>query len=191
MSRSTSALGLYCLLLAASSASASSNLLINPEFSIDLSGWRTESQGGGAAFWNGSVGYPAPGSLILSAPSANTSASIFQCVPVAAPEELRFDFRSYTAISNGTGKFVPSLKAYASEDCTGVELAELFSGKASYPGSYAQWNQASAVLPAGTLSLRVRIDASVAAAGGQDEVRFDHFLLAPAELVFEDSLETE
>jgi hypothetical protein len=135
------------LLLGARSVSAQ-NLLTNPDFNTDLSGWSTF----GAVF-DGTAGSPSPGSAQFGGSIATTNSTIFvsltQCVSVVAGNsyDASGQLRLSSAPSGGTA-FV-AVAWYTGASCTSPVQTD---GGNGVSGAAFQKSGGSFVAPAGAVS---------------------------------------
>lgn len=133
------------LLVSAGSASAQ-NLLTNPDFTTDLSGWNTF----GAVF-DGSAGSPTPGSAQFSGSIASTNSTIFvslvQCATGIVPGntyDLSGQLRLTSAPAGGTANV--AVAWYSDAGCTTPLSTD---GANGVSGSTFQASSGSFVAPAG------------------------------------------
>jgi hypothetical protein len=170
--RGTVVVALLALSVAsAPGAAASTNLLTNPEFDTNTSGWQ------GPWIPTDASGNPHSGAVrIVGSPGFGTYVS--QCAPAAAGASYVAGGSAWIDSGLGAGDFAEvSLGFYASTDCTGSTLA--FGGPAltSTTGSWTAL-ALTAVAPALARSARVFLALNNSAASPGDlVVLFDHAFL--------------
>lgn len=165
------------LLLFAPVPVAAQNLLTNPDFDTDLSGWTSE------VFWiNGSFD-----AEDMAEPSASGSARVensrstgggnglFQCV--LADEGDFHDFSIWTRIPTGqamTGEAALRLWWFGNTTCDFADPLDFQTSEITTPS--ASWTEIAMLgveAPAGTQSVRFDLGVSKDAAGGTFEAKFD------------------
>ncbi len=137
------------LLLASARPASAQNLLANPDFNTDLSGWNTF----GAVF-DGTAGSPSPGSAQFSGSILSTNSTIFvslgQCVTGIVPGntyDLSGQLRLTSAPAGGTA--FASVAWYSDAGCTtGIAT----DGANGVGGSTFQTSGGSFVAPVGAVA---------------------------------------
>lgn len=133
------------------------NLLTNPNFDTDLSGWTATNASQGAATFDNSTGSPSPGSALLTGIACCT-VQVSQCVAVVAGQS--YDFGA----SLKEGPTAPG----QSGDGTGVDLIWFSNGTCTggalgvvpfQPAITTSWASYSstAVAPVSSLAVQYRI----------------------------------
>lgn len=176
---------LFAALLFAATPATAGNLLTNPDFATDLSGWAFV----GSATWDASDAFGQPGSG--SAAGANQAVSPFtyttqlvsSCLPVApgASFDGSFDYR----VPPGQGvTAVPSLEIawYSAAGCGG---GSYLSSNTLVSGGTADgaWHRAEAtyspIAPATAAFAAVRVNLSKLEAGGTASAFYDNIVVKP------------
>lgn len=161
---------------------AAANLLQNPGFDADISGW-TPTVNGGTVSWDGAIGDPA-GSILTSSPAPNTSATAAQCVAISAPANVDFIVDGFADQSVLSGGYIISATSFDAAGCTGTNLGDLPAGGTSFPpGGWGGFEIAASnqPLPNGTQSVLVTVGSSAgAAAGSVDNYHFDNIQFGPS-----------
>ena len=90
--------------LASVAAAAGQNLLVNPGFDSDLSGWTVVSSSDITVTWTGTTGASAPGAaqLDVNAANARNTLVLTQCVAVAP--STNYDFSAEVRFPSGVGE---------------------------------------------------------------------------------------
>lgn len=124
------------------------NLLSNPDFASDLSGWTPKTTGGGTVTYASDAGSPALGSVHLMASNGDT-AQLDQCIALTdSPVDLYARFYAATSISVQTA--TAEVTAYDQANCAGNPLGFFAFNPvpvAGYVGgvSASGWNEISAL----------------------------------------------
>lgn len=154
------------------------NLLQNPNFDLDASGWSVS--GSGTATWSSNQGSPTRGAIFLSATSTGPNVSVFQCVAISAPAVIDVGARSFTSSSFGTGSTSDlTVSLFSGTACSGTVLGTIpvVSGTFDPPDNWFNRRALTQSLPAGTQSARVEISAS--AGTGQMLILYDTVVFGP------------
>jgi hypothetical protein len=153
------------------------NLLQNPNFDLDTSGWSVS--GSGTATWINS-GSPTGGAIYLSATNTGPNVTAFQCVAISAPAVIDVGGRSYTASSFGNGSTTEmTVKFFSGTGCSGTVLATIpvDTGTFDPPDNWFNRRVLTQSLPAGTQSARVEISAG--GGDGQMLIYYDTMVFGP------------
>jgi hypothetical protein len=195
---------LLSLLALAAPPALAQNLVLNPGFDRDLSGWTrwlvgypNPTTADASASWTATdaSGSIASGGLALHALAHRGEAAAIayrQCVPATGGSLVTFGAKFLTTRQVSLGDTSVSVDFYASTDCSGVDLSyvtatSLVSSQTGETSSNGAWLPAtsSALASAGTQSMRVSVGAN--ASGGAlfspssvDAVADDVFLTAAA-----------
>ena len=184
---------LACGLLLAMNAIAAgaANLITNPDFASDLSGWTIT--GGGNTTWNSNSGSSTPGSIEMMASNGQV-ASARQCFAIAVPSgpSPNYDLiarRLITPASAGTVTEADvNIIAWDTLGCTGTPLVgAVINSPVPVSGTFngastVLWNELSALntpLTVGTQSVSVTIYVS-AGAGATLDYLFDDIRFGPS-----------
>lgn len=142
------------------------NLVINPDFDTDLSGWITSTNGTGTVNFISYDGSPTAGALQLTANAVNDAASAQQCVATTT-QNVDFYIRTFASLGGGSTAF--SAVAFNGAGCSGINLGTAITYTIAAPGNSvagvsstwsdkvnpANTNQA---LPAGTASVLLKLE---------------------------------
>jgi hypothetical protein len=162
----------------------SQNLLVNPGFDRDLSGWTSQTQtypdpahGDVSATWTAAdaAGSTASGGLALHARTGyheSAQISLGQCLAVTEGRLVSFGGRFLTAHQFATAGTSVDVAFFASSDCGGVALGSGMATSLPFAG-YPETNSNGVWLPAasavlsspGTRSARVGVSVSSAGSG--------------------------
>jgi hypothetical protein len=164
------------LLLASARPASAQNLLANPDFNTDLSGWNTF----GAVF-DGTAGSPSPGSAQFSGSIAGTNASIFvslaQCVTGIVPGntyDLSGQLRLTSAPAGGT--VFAAVAWYSDAGCTtGIST----DGGNPVGGSTFQASSGSFIAPGGAVAANFLVWISTSTTPGSFTGNLDTAFLGP------------
>jgi hypothetical protein len=170
---------LFSVLALAAPPALSQNLLVNPGFDRDLSGWTAEtvtypdpSHGDVSATWTptDAAGRTASGGLALHARTGyheTAEISLSQCVPAAEGQLMSLGAKFLTARQFATAGTYVRAAFFASSDCTGPQLASALSTSLDFAGypetnSNGLWRPAAAVVltSPGTHSARIFVSAT-------------------------------
>ena len=165
------------LLLAGARPVSAQNLLANPDFTTDLSGWNTF----GAVF-DGSAGSPTPGSAQFSGTIASANSTIFvslaQCVTGIVPGstyDLSGQLRLTSAPAGGT--VFAAAAWYSDAGCTtGIST----DGANGVSGSTFQASSGSFVAPAGAVAANYLVWIATSTTPGSFTGNLDAAFLGPA-----------
>ncbi len=125
------------------------------------------------------------GSMLLQAPTVADTAHAEQCIAIM-PQNVDLLIRGFTG--SGGGSFTYSATAFDMTACTGTNLGSLTAGAINFgfPGYYfgvsQTWYELSNVnqpLPAGTLSVRIALDAVGGGASSSAAYYIDHARFGP------------
>ncbi len=161
----------------AANAAARDNRVVNPTFDSGVSGWQIVTTGSGALMWDGGFGNPA-GAAYASSPAPNSSASLYQCIAISAPNTVDFIVDAYVSTTSVSGGYVTAAFAYSQLGCVGTMLGNLPAGTESFPT--AGWHGlrltlTDAPLPDGTKSVYIRVGSiAFGDAGSVDNYYFDN-----------------
>jgi len=168
------------MLLVLAASGQAQNLVQNPDFNSDISGWTAT----GSASWNNSLNSPdSPpgGSAELYAAAGAGYVMLVQCVAisnVASSLSLTTEAYLFSDATNTTTPYAIVTAAYADPGCTdavsyndGVDI----SGEPVVANAWSRLSNAFVAVPAGYTSLSITIKT----AGGLDvgHVAFDHIEL--------------
>jgi len=166
--------------------------VVNPDFTTDTNGWSPflDAGGGGSVGWDGTIGYPLPGSALAGNvfPGAHVD-GWRQCVPFSAGD---FALSAAVASSLASGNSCRiKLDFIALPDCvngTPVEL-EAIAVNTRNDGTFETVGSAGA-LPAGIQAVALSLEHvhDKDAIAGDSTCHFDHILL-DADTVFADDFE--
>jgi hypothetical protein len=152
-------------------SSSATNLLTNPDFDTDFSGWTHACSSEVSPVWDGSTGSPSAGSASLRA--IFDASCISQCVNIAGGQSIDLSVRSY-------GDLCASDSAYAGAYLTTFDLPDCAGsygslGQTTSTDTVAGWNVHTLVdftLPAPVQS--VAISPWLIAVKTSPTVNFDH-----------------
>lgn len=120
-----SVVGSLCLWAVATSANAASNLVVNPNFDLNVLGWTVQNPGVSNLVWVGSqsaVGTASSGSGLLTAPvNAGNWNTFSTCVTYNFPAGSSWDFGGWVRIPSlqtGSGSAGIGVVFYNTTDCT-------------------------------------------------------------------------
>jgi len=150
---------------AAAQAPAGANLLVNPGFDRDLSGWTWTpslypSFASASADWvpSDASGNSLSGGVRLQAGATVGSgkAAMTQCAPVAGPSLVRFGAKFFMTRQDSIASAFATVSFFRSTDCSGPSLGEAAAGAARAP---RQWVSAAsqAVSSEGASSVRLEV----------------------------------
>jgi hypothetical protein len=168
---------LWWLMVAVAFPVSAQNLLQNPNFDLDASGWTVS--GSGTATWSAN-GSPTRGAILLSATSTGPEVSVFQCVAISAPAVIDVGARSFTSSSFGDGSTNEmNVSLFSGTACSGAILGTISvaSGTFDPPDNWFNRRALTQPLPAGTQSARVELKAN--AGTGQMIIYFDTVVFGP------------
>jgi hypothetical protein len=113
------------------------NLLGNPDFTSNISGWTPA--GSGTSTPNGTVGSPAPGSaqLDLDDPSGNTlTQAVQRCVTITPGRTYAISGRGRIgAVTSGGSNIFILVQFFENVGCTGASTSTIATQGASVPGT--------------------------------------------------------
>lgn len=180
------------------------NLLTNPDFPTDLSGWTPAVTGTASATFLGGIGSAALGAADLGA-DQDGIVTLSQCVAVTALS--LYDLRTDTHTVSGAGQNGVLVRFFSGAGCTGTDLGAFPTDtvvSVPNPADGTSWlrrSRTSLAAPAGAVSARVELLVSVISSspsrkpqgiGFTAEVYFDHaFLGATGTPVTLQSIDTE
>lgn len=159
---------------------ASVNLLENPSFDDDLSGWSFETTRPAEMVWDADLGNPSPGSLRIRG-SDGTSGFIVgeafsdQCFVFPGGSLLRLDAMTRAENLDGQAGCYPFFGWYSEAGCTGERA---FLGNLN-PDTPDVWQQKSSgfIVPPGGRSFRIGLVAAVVVGEGEIACNFDSVAL--------------
>jgi len=192
-----SRISLALALVAASPVTLALNLLQNGDMVGGTSGWNLSASGGGSAGSESFFGSPAGGSLRLQSYTFGAISHADQCVDVHKWITIDFALRKFVNGESGSGTHPFKLTFYDAADCGGnmldsVALPEAgiaMSGDGSNPASgWIEVALLGTVIPVGTISARVDLDA-IAGASGVSYYLLDHVQVGPFDVIFPDDFE--
>jgi len=186
------------LLIAASPGVSALNLVFNPDFDHDLSGWTV----GGGAYRESFFGSPVGGTLRMDGSSNDVVEVATQCVDVHRWPKIDFALRYFVNAQYGSGTHVFSLDIYDAADCAGNKLTPIspISPNEGAAVSISEgipdsgWLEAGAydvALPPGSTSalITLGIASGTAANPGGASYMMDHIQVGPLEEIFKDDFE--
>jgi hypothetical protein len=190
VSRVMAAAALVALSFSATARAA--NLVVNPDFTADITtAWTSSATGAaGSAVWSSSVGSPTAGSAHLTAIASSfalpSTISLTQCVAIAAPNSFDYIVRSFTNSSNGTSNNQARVTFFAGSSCAGTNLGTSEAGTfVLLPDTWLERSLTGTPLPATTVSALVELFADSGTAlmdVNFDNVRFGIAGTVPVEL---------
>jgi hypothetical protein len=172
------------------------NLVTNPDFDQDLSGWATSAQSGGGAYRDYFFGSPDGGTLRLDATNTGSIAEAWQCVDLHAWTNMKLDVGVRLAKNSlaGTGYYGGELDIQDASGCGGNTLMTITINDIGNPvaGTNAStWTDAGVYgtdLPAGALSGKLYFGVAAGVAGAS-AFMIDHVQVGPLEEIFRDTFE--
>jgi hypothetical protein len=160
MTKATNLVGL-CLLLATAGMASAQNLIVNPDFVSDLSGWNIPLLPlGYGVDWIGGGGADGPGSVRINvnADVGGSQVVLTQCVAVAA--STSYDFGAHVFLVGGLDN-IPvgqlSVAWYTSGGCVNVAGGTLSSATNNTVNAWQSVSAAGQMSPAGTASAKVSL----------------------------------
>lgn len=176
--KNVSRLLVTALFLVSVAPAAAQNLLTNPRFDTNASGWNVTV---GTAPHTPGVGAAALGAVTLATP-AGTTMTFFQCVAVGNLGP--FDARVRTHVGGGVQTNSSVVRFFSSVECAGMALgSQALSTAVAFVGVQpTNWFDRSAsnfAAPAGTGSILLEVTVQ-AAAGQASQLFLDDALFAPA-----------
>jgi|CXWL01.1.fsa_nt_gi CSLREA domain-containing protein len=171
------------------------DLLANPNFDLDTTGWTLLGNPGELSWQSGDAdAAPTSGSAqLVTLVGAGQTHGIGQCLPVTAGEHYRA--RGLTRIASGTAgqpKVGIRIELFASAACTGSPSSTVASPLVS-GDTAGGWRllETTLLAPAGTVSARVRFQADNSAGGPAFTVGFDDLMVNRyVELLFMNGFES-
>ena len=187
---------LTALLLAVSPGALALNLVYNPDFDADTSGWSLAPQAGGGAYRDSYFGSPDAGTLRLDAYNTGNIAEAWQCVDLHAWTNMKLDvvLRFAQNTFAGTGFYEFKLDVQDAADCLGNTLTTIYVNGFGNPvagTNGSTWTEAGVYgtdLPAGTLSGKLYFGVAAGSAGTSGFM-LDHVQVGPLEEIFRDGIE--
>lgn len=166
---------------------SSPNLLVNPGFTGDLTGWTSSGQG--SATWDANSRQPGSGSVLLTNQGGTPEEVLGQCVAVTGDTPYRLE-GWFSILGEGTPGFTfLRVNFYDQPNCGGNGL----SGGTTTSGSNVagSWHQLSTDVrsPRTAVSARLHLMLYKSPAGGTMTVRFDDLSFTSA-LLFNDGFES-
>lgn len=135
------------------------NLLTNPNFDADLSGWATTNASQGVTSWDGGDGSPSAGSVLLSG-VACCSIVVSQCVPVVAGQSYDLGaslIQGPTApAQTGDGAGV-DVRMYSDGACSVPPALVTVQVQPALTGTWTRYAKGAVVAPPGAQSALFRI----------------------------------
>ena len=178
--------GLAVILAASAIPAHAANLITNPDFTTDLSGWTVFTSSGGTVTFDSTSGSPTTGAIRLTASNGGV-AQAKQCITLG-PQSIDLIVRRYIVTSVGPiTEADTNWIAYSGANCLG-NLVGAFATNAvtGFPGFFngaaASWDELyslSQSLPAGTVSVQVSIYISAGASATLDFL-FDDIRFGPS-----------
>jgi hypothetical protein len=170
--------------LTCSATARAANLVVNPDFTADITTAWTSSGTGGAAVWNSGLGSPTPGSADLVAVYAGVyvTRSLTQCVAIAAPGNFDYLTRTYTGSNVGNAVFHSQVTFFGGGSCGGSNLGTSVAAAAvNIDGSWWEYSLTNAPLPATTVSALVELFVdSGTTESSSSNILFDNVRFGPA-----------
>ena len=186
------------LLIAASPGAFALNLVTNPDFDHDLSGWTVS----GGAYRESFFGSPVGGTLRMDGTSNDVVDVATQCVDVHRWTTIDFVLRYFVNAQYGSGTHVFSVDVYDAADCAGNKLTppspiapnEAAAVAISEGNPSSGWLEAGAydvALPPGSTSalITLGIASGTAANPGGASYMMDHIQVGPLDVIFADDFE--
>jgi hypothetical protein len=172
-----SAMGLF--LATAAAPAGAGNLIANPDFSADISGWSIKTTGSATVTYSANSGSPAQGSIHLTA-SNGDSAQANQCVALT-DSIVDLIARQYAATSIAVQTATAEITAYDQPNCAGNILGFSAFNPVPVDGYFEGtvvlgWNEISALhknlsnLPPASALVSLYVHAG---AGGSADYYFD------------------
>jgi hypothetical protein len=181
------------LFFAASSGAFAIDLVNNPEFDADISGWTPLPQNGGGVYRDCCFGSPNDGTLRLDAFSDGAVAEATQCVDIHKWLTIDFALRYFPNATSGSHQF--KLDIYDTAGCTGTVLDTLYPDEgAAVPvtgNPSTGWLEAGYygyTLKSGSMSALIDVSATGTAAGNASYF-VDHVQVGPLDVIFADDYE--
>jgi hypothetical protein len=183
------------LLIALSPSAFAINMVTNPDFDADTSGWTLLPQSGGGVYRDCCFGSPNDGTLRLDAFAPGAIAEATQCVDIHKWTITGIDFamRYFADASAGTHLF--QLQIYDTAGCTGTLLDTIYPDEGAavaQPGDPATgWFEAGDygyTLPTRALSALLDVNATGTAAGNASYF-VDHVQVGPLDVIFVDDFD--
>lgn len=167
-------------------AARAQNLLVNPGFDADLSGWSANVAGS----WDGTMdaaGSPTSGSVLVEVtlgPSVSSNGGVSQCVTGIMPG-TSYDFGGQVFLSQSPGSFARAYIAvlwYDDATCTGPTIS---NDQAVPVFDLDEWlpSTGAGVAPGGTVAARVSTNEHGGTVGGDITVNFDDVFLMESQTV--------
>ena len=156
---------LASLALQCASAEAA-NLVTNPDFTSDVSGWTVN-----ALSWDGADGDPAPGSAHFVTPVEGTTDNS-ACIVIAAPQNIDL----LDNIKVASGSVAVNVISFTDTNC--ANSPSFFTGTPiTATSTWQQYSVTNVALPNGTNSVLIQLTSTFP--GGSD-AHFDHILFGPS-----------
>jgi hypothetical protein len=181
------------LLVAAAPGAFALNLVYNPDFNTDTSGWTLLPQAGGSAYRDFSFSSPGPGVLRLDAYGNGAIAEARQCVDIHKWTTIDFSLHYFPNATQGYHEF--KLDVYDAAGCTGNVLDSLYPIEAAavpvdgYPATgWLEAGDYGYTLPSGALSARLDL-ADAGTVAGNASYLIDHVQVGPLDVIFADDFE--
>ncbi len=144
------------LLLAVPFSAFSANLVVNPNFDSDASGW-TFGGGNGSSFayWEDATGYPTAGSLGLVAGLVGDSPDARQCINISsqAVDLAAYARIDYTGGDQNFGEV--GISSFSTSDCSGGYIAYARAGMRLATDGWVMHRLVDYALPATTQSVMI------------------------------------
>lgn len=141
------------------------NLVANPDFTSDVSGWTPFCPSGpNSITWDGIDGDPALG----SAHSVGCALSS-TCIVTSAPQVIDL----YANIKVAAGAARAQVNGFTDTACTAGEVYGIAISPITFSSAWQTVSVTNAALPSGTNSVEVQFQVS----SGSDDVHFDHAVL--------------
>jgi hypothetical protein len=153
------------------------NLVTNPDFTSDVSGWTPVCPipvGGGTPgtlTWDSSDGDPAPGSAHSLGCELNST-----CIVMAAPQNI--DLSANIKVAAAAARAV--VNGFSDVACTTGETYGIAVTPIASNSAWQTVSMTDVALPIGTNSVEVQLQIS----STSDDIHFDHILFGPSNLIF-------
>ena len=181
MKRIVSALALL-LALAVVGAAAGQNLLVNPNFVSDLSGWSIFPSSDYAVTWTGALGANAPGAaqIDVNATTRQNTLVFQQCVAVSP--STNYDFGAHVRYPSGVAQ-VPyaeiQVQWFTGGGCSVPDGAALSTPSVNSPDTWQDLSATSRTSPSGATGAKVSTVLQTLAAG-TSQLWFDDIYFGPS-----------
>lgn len=158
------------------------NLLANPNFDADISGWTVAGGSVGSATWDGTDGSPTAGSLLLDS-TGSSQLQVYQCLPVTAGQSYDLGasvLPGSTAPSNfGDGLSILTVW-FTDTACSAYPGLSSQNLQPASGGTWARYGVSTQAAPAGTQSVLFLIRVTNVAGLPSLNYRVDRAFYGPA-----------